>query len=310
MLTILLGNDYFAKEKLINQALEEKRAERKVFTESDELPDLRSLSGATLFGPELIFVFDGCFGKLNLEHLIEYLPSSSATVFVVEDSLDKRKTSTQKLLKTENIVVRECGTPKGPEAIAWIVRHCADLGGSISNESAGKLYQALCPEEESLPVLTTHNELSKLITYADGAVITPTMVELLTVPAAAIDVFALLDAITKKQKSQAMQMMATFFEVATGDEKTKAIQISSLLADQMRNLLLVKDAIEQRMSDSEITSATKWKSGRLFVLRKLSAQLTKQQIRSVLTKLENLDLEMKTGTLPQHVVLDVIIAGM
>jgi DNA polymerase III delta subunit len=133
---------------------------------------------------------------------------------------------------------------------------------------------------------------------------------MLVVPKVSVDPFALLDAIGSKNKSHALQMLGNFFDHSAGDEKAKAIQFSALLADQLRNVLLVIDAVDKRIPDETILDKTGWKSGRLYVMKKLSRSYNPAQIKLTLAKLESLDIELKTSTMPPHVVLDMIISQM
>lgn len=310
MLTILLGKDTFAKHKKIQQELSQYRAEAQVFRVDDNLPDLKSLSGATLFGPEKLFIFQHCLAKLDHDILLNFLPTSTARVYLVEDTLDKRKSANQALLNAEQVTVENFPAPTGQEAVAWIVSHAQELGLSLNRDMASLVYRLLSPNEEELDVLTAHHELSKLYAYSGGEVLTQEAITELVNATVALDVFSLLDAVASKQKSKAIQMLETYFALSGGDEKAKAIQLTAMLADQMRNLLIAKDAEDQRMTESALMKLTGWKSGRVFVMKKLSAGMTSEKIKQTLSKLEKLDLEMKSGTLPQHVVLDVIVAGM
>jgi DNA polymerase III delta subunit len=94
------------------------------------------------------------------------------------------------------------------------------------------------------------------------------------------------------------------------DEKAKIIQLNSMLADQFRNILLVQDFVARRTPDTMILEQTTWKSGRLFIMKKLAAKFQPQQLISILDKLERLDVELKTTTMPGATILQLILAQL
>ena len=288
MITILLGTDTFSKEAHIKKALAGKDVERTVFRSGDTVPPLTSLGEPTLFGPARVYMFDHCWSQIDTEQLLTLAPSLGTTVFVLEDSLDKRKSINQKILKEPSIAVMEFNAPQGKDAVQWITAHAKDLGFTIETATAQDLYAALAPEEGELPVLRAHNEIMKLGSFADGETVTANMVVELTRSVVAIDIFALLNKIGSKDKKTALRMLEDFFEYGPGDDKAKAIQITSLFADQLRNMLLVLDADVQRLPEAELLKQTGWKSGRLFMVKKLARGFTPQKIRQTLAKLENL----------------------
>jgi DNA polymerase III subunit delta len=173
------------------------------------------------------------------------------------------------------------------------------------------LARALLIDEDSvLDVARVQNELEKLRAFADGKVITPSMVGDLTENTTGVDIFELLNAIATKNKKLAMQMLDQYFLTESADEKTNAIKVVALLSDQFRSLLITVDANDRRMPDEQILQITGWKSGRLFIMKKLSRNFNMKQLKSAVAKLQNLDRELKTGSMPPHVVLDLIIADM
>jgi DNA polymerase III subunit delta len=311
MITILLGGDTFAKQKEIAGRLPAKEFEVVRISESSQIPPLSSLSEPTLFGPPRAYIFSGVWKDLDPEKLLEFGASSQTKIFIDEDSLDQRKSSNKEILKDERITVIDCAAPKGEESRAWIKDHAKTLDMQIDNQAATDLARALVPEEYgSLSVTSAHNELMKLKSYANGEIVTSEMVAELVEPLLTINVFDLLDAVGSQQKPRALQLLNQFYERTDGDEKAKTIQLTALLADQMRNMLLVLDAAAQRIPDTEILKQTGWKSGRLFIMKKLARSFTPAKIRQSLNKLESLDLEVKSSTMPTHVVLDLIIAAM
>ncbi len=313
MITLLLGSDVLAKKQHISAAAKLRDAEVETFADSSAIPKFERLFEQQLFGAPKLVVLDHVWKKLDLAELLEKVgEKSSAALFIVEDSIDKRVTANKDFLQDKRVTVVELNSPIGTrESSDWIVKYANENNIKIEPSAAFALASALLLDEDaSLDVAHAQSELQKLKSYAGGDAVKKEMVALLTETASGVDVFALLNAIATKNKKLALQMLETFFETETTDEKANAIKIAALLSDQLRSLLIAIDSDNRRIPDEAVLKMTGWKSGRLFVMKKLSRNFTAQKVQQALLKLENLDRELKTGSMPPHVVLDLIIADM
>jgi DNA polymerase III delta subunit len=313
MITLLLGTDGLAKKQYIAGQAKISGSEVVTFTENTDLPDVASLFEPQLFGAPKAVVLDHIWKQLEPEKLLEQLGNNApAMLFIIEDSLDKRKKVNQEFLKDKRVQVVELNAPVGTAAAGqWIADYCKQQGIKIDTAASSALAQSLLTDEDdSLDVARAQNELRKLATYASGKPITAEMVHLLVEPTSGVDTFELLNAIATKNKPQALALLENYFATETTDEKTTAIKVTALLADQFRSLQIALDAAGRRLPDQAVLEMTGWKSGRLFIMKKLSRNFTAPQVRQALGKLESLDRELKSSTLPPHVVLDLIIADM
>ncbi len=311
MLTILLGSDTLTKQNYINKVATEHKFELRKIKAGDPLPNLSSLNEPMLFGPIQAYIFEHFWKELGSEQLLLEYAESSIYVFIVEDTIDKRKTLNKTFLQDKRVTVKEFDSPTAATAEKWLAKHAKELDVTLDGAAANALAAALLADQHAkLPVQLAHNELLKLKSYAGGKTITAIMVKEMVHPVIGIDPFALLDAIATKNKPRALQMLGDFFEHTTGDDKAKSIQITALLADQLRNILLVLDSEQRRMPEAAVLAKTGWKSGRLFVMKKLAKNFSAQQVKQSMAKIENLDLELKSSTLPPHVILDMIICTM
>ncbi len=309
MITILLGGDTLSKQNYISEQMAAKKLEARKIRSGDALPNLDSLSATALFGAKEAFIFENCWKELDAEQLMAKHAESDAEIFIVEESIDQRKTVNKEIVKDRRITVKTFELPLGSSAEKWLSKHAGELGMKIEPNAIKSLAHALAPDEKAkLNVMQAHNELLKLKSYAGSESVTSSMVDEMVVPVTTIDTFALLDAVALKNKSQALLLLEKFFAQSGGDEKAKAIQFSALLADQLRNILLVLDAVDKRMPDETILEKTGWKSGRLFVIKKLSRSYSSAQIKLTLAKLESLDIELKSSTMPPLAVLDMILS--
>jgi DNA polymerase III delta subunit len=121
---------------------------------------------------------------------------------------------------------------------------------------------------------------------------------------------AIADAVGKKNKAYLYQLLGGYYAEGGDDEQGKTLALIGLLADQFRSQLQVKNALENRATDADILAVTNWKPGRLFVVKRLAGAFTERQLRDGLTKLETLDVELKTTSTPPRVVMELILAQM
>ncbi|HMQ01649.1 MAG TPA: hypothetical protein PKD79_01090 [Candidatus Doudnabacteria bacterium] len=306
MLTLLLGEDIFAKQAFLDTELANLGLELTKHRSGADLPKLSELGGASLFGPAGAHVFIDCVKDYELADL-EQAALGEARIYFWENSLDKRLTKTKQLIKIAS--VKEFPAPVRDKAQHWIQQHAELLEIKIQPSAAGELARRLLGDTKTtLPVVGAHHELLKLSSYAGKEAITTAMVEELTAQDLNIDLFALLNFIGAKNKQQATKLLQNYFENTGEDEKTSTIRLVALLSDQLRSMLIVKDLSSQGLSDAGILQATGWKSGRLFIMKKLGSNFTVEQLQKALTKLYSLDKELKTSTLPPRVIINMIVA--
>lgn len=313
MITLLLGSDMLAKKEYVQAVAKSRGAEIQTFSDSSNMPPLLNMFEPQLFGAPKVVVLKNLWNSLDPELVLnEFGNSKDAHVFVLEDSLDKRKKVNQDFLKNDRVKVVQLDAPLGVHAShEWIMQFCSNENIKIDSAASMAVARALIVNEDtSLDIIRAQNELQKLKHYASGNTITIAMVIALVESSTSVDVFELLNAVANKNTKLALQLLQTFFDTETADEKSSAIKIVAMLADQFRSLLIVLDAQNRGMSDESISSITGWKSGRLFVMKKLARNFGEHQVKQTLAKLENLDREMKTGSLPAQVILDLIVAGM
>lgn len=313
MITLLLGTDTLSKKQHIVQAVQLQQAEVQTFLENSILPPLHQLFEAQLFGAPKIVVLDHIWKQLDSNALLEELGDKSyVSLFVLEDNLDKRVKLNQEFLKDSRVTVVQYDAPVGTTVSAeWIKNYCAQQNIKINDDASLALARALLVDEDStLNVARARNEIEKLKQYSGSESISQNAVNQIVENSTGVDVFELINAVATKNKKTALQIMNDYFETESVDEKANAIKITALLSDQFRSLLIALDSTQRGLPDEAVLQLTGWKSGRLFIMKKLARNFTLVQVRQALYKLENLDKELKTGSIPPHVVLDLIIADM
>ncbi len=323
MLYLLLGPDDFFKNDFITSLVKEKRADLVKFVEIDNLPQASDLFGTDLFSKPKVFVFDSVIPKLP-EDLSALVKSPNQIVISIK-SLDKRKKENKDLLANKNITVQEFSLPHGRELNQWITNRIKLLGGTITSAATESLAVALGRDdaketkfggrvvevEEAYSLWQADAEIKKLLAFANGREINENDVLQLVNQTFEVDVFELTNSIADGKKQQAMKLLHKFLFNQTGsDEKGTVIQLNALLSQQFRNVASTQDFLSRKIGDGQILEITGWKSGKLFVLKKIAKTFSPKKVLEFLNKLVALDEELKSSNVPPKVLLDLIVSQL
>ena len=315
MFYLLLGPDDFSKQEFV-AALAAKAKSPFERASADEV-GIERLVEQSLFEPVKIWVLTQAIAALDAAAHLDVLAASANRIIFIEPKLDKRTSATQKLLKDKRIIVKEFAVPEGEAFTAWITDRVKQRGGKIELAATRALAARLAgePADGYAPAAPSHNlwqaanEIDKLLEYAAGEPISAAAVEALITANEDIEVWKVINAIADRNASGVQDYLRRFFSAEDGsDEKTKVIQLNALLADQFRSIVMVQGFSGQRLSDAVILKLTAWKQGRLFVMKKIAQRCKPELALDVLKKFEHLDVELKTGSTPPRVLLDLILS--
>jgi DNA polymerase III delta subunit len=324
MLMLLLGSDDFSKKDFIDSLVKDKGADLTVFSESDQMPNAGRFLETDLFSKPKVFVLQNImpeFGKADVEKLI----ASANNVVISLKALDKRKKENKELITNKKVVVKEFILPHGRELNDWIAKRVAFYGGTMDKDAVDllavrlgrdngketKIAGKVISTEEVFNLWQADSEIRKLIAFKVNGEINETDVKELISENEEVDVFDLTNAIADNQKQKAMGLLHRFLKEQTGsDEKTGIIQLNALLSEQFRNVAAVQDFLAAKKSENQILEITGWKPGRLFVMKKIAAKFKPQTVLATLNKLEALDGELKTSSVPPRVLLDLIVSQL
>jgi DNA polymerase-3 subunit delta len=275
-------------------------------------------SEPTLFGAPPVLLLQSMPADLSWAHLEPWLTASQTLVISVE-RLDGRQKLSKELLAHPKIQRHSAEPPVDAARLTWVKDYLTSGGVTASQALVKTIVDILDPPPSptSFGAKTTFNtelarhELDKLIAYVGpaGTVTAEAVTDILTTTDATI-AFDISTAVAERNRAKALLFLERYVAAQAGDTAGTFIQLSALLAEQFRSLLLLRDCMDRRVSDAAIMAATGYKSGRIFVLKKLAAQFTVAELQSLLQKLQSLDFEMKTGGMPAHVVLDLIFASL
>lgn len=324
MLFLLLGPDDFSKRLFVSQLAEKAKAGLEFFG-ADDLPAVDRLVQQDLFSKPKISVVVGLVEKFNDSDVVERLISATNQVVFIQEKLDKRVAANKELLKNSKITVKEFILPHGKELDKWITSRVGELGGKIASAAADLLAKKLGRDEaketkfggkvvdveEIYSLWQADGEVKKLIALAKDREISAEDVENLSGENLDIDVFEVTNAIADNKKDLALSLLHRLLRADNAsDEKAGVIQLNALLSEQFRNVAMVQGFLQSSVGESEILEQTGWKSGRLFVMKKIAANFPPKKVLDFLSKLEALDEELKTGNTPPKVLLDLIVAQL
>lgn len=321
MLTILLGPDGYSKKEYIKTLAAKEKAEVVVLVEPQELP-MGQLVGQDLFMAKKVFVLEQAV-KLIQDHNLQSLIDSKNQILLLEEKLDKRLSFNKQLLANKLIEVKQFALPHGKELNKWIENRVKELGGKIESSAVELLAVFLGRDdaketkfggkvvdvEEVYNLLEADSEINKLLALAGSEIVTTEMVKQLVPQRQEAGVFDIVNAIGENDRKKAYHLLEIFLaSESAADEKGKIIQLNALLSEQFRNVGVVQDFLSRQVPDAEILQKTEWKSGRLFVMKKIASKFPPKKVWDLLNKLNLLDEELKTTSTPPRVLLDLIFS--
>lgn len=316
MLYVLHGPDRTGLKKRV-RILEEQHALKSTwFSEESKPAGSGILLSSDLFSGRQMFVLDGLLRHMLTEDdLPQYLQTENVVVFV-EDGLDNR-TKLASILKTSpKVSLESFDVPSFHDLENWIKAEAKEMQVKIQPKAIKLLVERLGYEAEGflsagkkVDLGRLRMELQKLGSFSDGSEVTETDVESLVPLEQEAVGFAVGDALLEKNKKKLQMVLDKYFQNAdSATETQKVLLLTAILAEQFRSMWVYLEAQESGVPESELLSQMGWKPGKLFALKKNTSRVSKQQVASLLAKLEHLDLEQKTSTAPPRVIAELIFS--
>ncbi|MBI3231840.1 MAG: hypothetical protein HYZ51_02040 [Candidatus Doudnabacteria bacterium] len=321
MLYMLLGPDDYSKKIFITALVEDKGADLVAYHQDEEIPQVSRLIETDLFAKAKVFVFEGILPEIG--GWAEKLATSQNQVIISIDKIDKRKKENKDLFSQKGIEIKEFNLPHNLELNKWLEQRVKELEGVMSkpaieelavrlgrdNAKETKVAGKVVSQEEIYNLWQAESEIKKLIMYARGRRIELEDISSIVPQNLEVDVFEIINAIGEDKKQLALDLMQKFLQaVSSSDEKSAVIQLNALLSEQMRSLAIMQDFLKTKTPDDKIAKTTGWKSGRVYVMKKVASRLSPLKVLETMKKLEALDEELKTSQTPPRVLLDLIVA--
>ncbi len=237
--------------------------------------------------------------KDDTEKITEFVKKGfePTTLIFVESEVDKRN----KLYKRVN-ELGHCAEFKPlseTELTDWIVKAFARRERQISSPTALHLIRST---SRDMKALTT--EIEKLTDYTvEKKVVSQEDIDLLCPKSLELNIFVLVDAVSKKQTQKALEIYSNMLLM-----KEQPLMILGMIARQFRILLQTLTLSQKNHSSAEIASMLSMQS---FIvsssLKLLSAGQTPEQLITALEACLEADIAVKTGLMSDRLAVELLI---
>jgi len=223
------------------------------------------------------------------------VPQSTVLVFVEEGVPDRRTTLFKKLNKLAQ--VQEFKLLEPEPLRRWINREIDNRKSRIEPQAVWRLIAYVGND-----LWRMSNELDKLTAYSQQ--ITAEEVDLLVNPQVEADIFAMIEAVARKDLKTAMKEFYRLLEAGEHE-----LYILTMIIYQYRHLLVIKD-LSQRLKSNNHWFLAKKSGLHPFVVQKSLAILpryTLGDLKQIYHQLLNFDVQIKTGKIESRVALELLI---
>ncbi len=225
-----------------------------------------------------------------------------------ERPLAKQQSQLFKFLDNKKYA-QQFNQPSNTEATTWTKKEAEKRGGKITYQAA-QLLTSLVGSD----LWQINNEIDKLLSYKlsrepkltkGGEIISIEVedVEMLVRGSFDENIFALTDAISNRNKAIATKLFEEQIEAGLADA-----YLINMIVRQFRILLQIRQALDSGMSSRKMISALKLHP---FIVQKGINQVRRfnlDSLKSILSKLVEIDFKMKTGRADAKTMLNVLIA--
>ena len=252
-------------------------------------------------------------GQSWLDKLFKEMPGTAIAVLVVPDSQKYTGGRMQWMEVGENHWLRrilkesdrtsawlEFPLPSIREMPAWIMQEAQAQGVHFESSAAAELSNLI-----GVDLFQARQEVNKAHSYVGaGGTVTRDVVRLLCSQTREEDIFALVDALGKRDSKQALRLL----NALTAEQPAQ--YVVSMVARQVRLLLIAREVNAEGGGEKEIGTAC---GVHPFVARKLQDQCRRfsaGELEGIYRQLDALDEASKTGKASLDVGLEMLVARM
>src|ERR1700730_18672048 len=193
------------------------------------------------------------------------------------------------------------------EAVRWIGEYCAMQAVKMDADAARELVDALGGN-----MMMVSNELEKLILYVgEKKRITLGDVETMVLAAKQRSLYELTDAISSKDRVQALQMLDAILSTGDGDEA--AIGHLYMLAKTFRQMLVI---LERNVRDQRMLWAALWQGFRVppfaadDIIKQARRYKSKRELTRAIRLVAKTDLALRSNPPSKRMVLEKLILDL
>lgn len=304
---LIEGSDYISVNNKISEIIKKNGfsdASISKYDLSEGLLDdaLEDLNTYGLFSDKKIVIINN-FDKMDPlfnkpEELLKYVENSSSLnlLFVVSDKYDDRKKIIKDLKKKMKFI-------KISTDPVVFTKSCLE-GYKVENGVINLLVNNTLGD-----VTRLYNECNKLKTYKiNDKYISKDDVEELSFKRlgdSTETTFQFSRALAEKDKKSALKLYQELLNY-----KIEPLSIIGLLASQFRIMYQVKNLEEKNMRNDEIASSLKEKPYRITKTRELTRYYSKEEIRDLIIKLQDIDFKIKTTSVDANTLIRLFILNI
>lgn len=311
MIILLYGQDTYRSRQKLNEIIEHYEKIHKsglnliyFDVESLKFENFKDIFQQTsMFDEKRMTVLLNCFSNKDfkekvLENCKLFLDSKDIILLYEEGKILERDRLLKLLQKQAKM--QEFQLLEGVKLRSWIKQEFLKFKTEISPEAIEKLIDFAGNDLWQIA-----NEVKKLASFKKGKRIDAEDIELLVKPKIENDIFKTIDAIASKNKKEALLLIHKHLE--KGDNP---VYLLSMINFQFRNLLMVKELIEEQKPYYAISKMTKLHP---FVVKKSyqqAARFSFAELKKIYQKLFEADLAIKTGKIGSETALDLFLSGI
>ena len=315
MLIFIYGEDNFRSRQKLQEIVEKYKKVHKnglnltiIDCQSADFVDFkRELETVSMFKEKKLIILKNALSSVKFKDPLldckdSLLKSEENTIVFFEDGKADSRKSFFKFLE-KNSKSQEFKPLSSAQSMVFAKKEFEKYGAKIQKEALEQLV-IFCAND----LWRLSNEIKKLAAFKlkdQNSEIGLKDVEQMVNSEIETDIFKTIDAIARKNKKQAMELLHKHLE--DGDSVPYLL---SMINFQFRNLLIIKDLLERRVQYQLIAQ----KSGlHPFVVRKsyeLCQRFTFLEIKKIYQKVFEADVNIKTGKIEPQTALDLLISGI
>ena len=255
----------------------------------------------SMFAEKKLIIIKNVFGDLKfqedfLENVKNIEDLKDIVIIYENGTADKRLKFFKALQK--NVKCQEFEPLSPINLKKWVVDEFKEKGIKINSDALELLIEFV---KNDLWQMT--NEINKLSNFKKESIIKKEDVALLIKPNIENDIFKTIEAISSKDKKQALLLLHKHLE--NGDN---SLYLLSMISYQFRNLLIIKDLQEK----NEPYQAIAKKSGlHPFVVQKsfyICNNFSMMQLKKIYRKIFQIDSDIKTGKIEAELAIDLLLS--
>ena len=195
---------------------------------------------------------------------------------------------------------REFALPRDRDMPGWIANRAKTLGVSIDAAAVRVLADAAGRQPRLID-----SELRKLALFANGRRVSVADVETMVAYVREANIFQAVDAVTDGRTDAALRLVRKIVE-----DGNSVIYVLTMLARQVRLLLIANDMLSRGASQEEISARLRLSGWALNKTLQQTRRLSPEYLRYAHSQLVETDLTLKTRPVEDRLALETLVADL